>query len=605
MRIALGFYTLISNASESSALNRALNYVYQPVLSYLYNSQGNRIFLYQSSYMMKHIREHRAEFKTLISFLAKRGDIEFLTGSYNQSILSLMLPKDRPKEIERLTSQIRKDYLSLSDSAFFYGEVFSTSFFSALKNCKVESIVISPYNTALKSQVSDESFMMNELGKRLKVYITSDAASRMVQSYSLGDMGLEGLFRGLRELLSQAKTRDIILFLNIDQILMGAIREGKLEELPQFFLSLMKSLSGKLVPLSEIKVTKNGYLNSGWYSRDVYSGDLLSFNEVFVRNENFRYLYNRYIGFYDLNLKEDKGKKAAISSTELELGPLFAYDSQFSPLSKKSRDSFWSYILERDEEFSDQISSAFSRGVSLEDNGALDYYLSNGLYSAVLSSKGASLCEFALKKRRINIIDNRAPFDRGMKTSPLLKSFSNSINLNGKNYSFENRAFEIEPGDKKRSEFLTTFKSSDLPFLMNKHIRLKNTTFIVDLTLINISQKRLEGSVSYYIYLNSPDFQILNSDVKNSIEKGILVNGKTVRYTDKSSEIEAVFSSTEFFRLREEDVYQEQFTSSGAQRFPLYKKVTFEIPTSIEPNKAALVRLVLRVNDLKEKRDVH
>ena len=65
--------------------------------------------------------------------------------------------------------------------------------------------------------------------------------------------------------------------------------------------------------------------------------------------------------------------------------------------------------------------------------------------------------------------------------------------------------------------------------------------------------------------------------------------------------MQAIFSSTEAFSLKEENVYQGQYTSLGYEEFILYKKLTFAFTIALKSGEAKSYRIVLRVNDPMEK----
>ncbi|MBQ2258861.1 MAG: hypothetical protein II339_01220 [Spirochaetales bacterium] len=80
-----------------------------------------------------------------------------------------------------------------------------------------------------------------------------------------------------------------------------------------------------------------------------------------------------------------------------------------------------------------------------------------------------------------------------------------------------------------------------------------------------------------------------------------VVEAKTVRYTYPGTPLQVLFSSTSEFSLREENKYQGQYSSLGYEEFSLYKKLVFSFPVSLEAGEAKEYRLVLKVNDLKDK----
>ena len=275
MRIALGIYTGMSVSTPSSTFQRAVSLVYRPVLSYLYNNPGVKMSLYQSASMMKHIDNTGAtEFNMLIASLAKRSDLELLTGSYSQTVLSLNPPKDGSSLIERTTTMIRRRYGVRASSCFLYAQVWAPFYIHALKNSGLSSIVISGYRANLGSSVASRSFTMNELGKRIKVYVMSDQCSYLVSQYAQGLIDFDALSSGIDNIISSSDD-DVVLFLNIDQILQGTARDGRGDDIGQLITGIIKKYSSSLVPLSQINTNRPGYLDSGWYGRDAWARGLL------------------------------------------------------------------------------------------------------------------------------------------------------------------------------------------------------------------------------------------------------------------------------------------------------------------------------------------
>ena len=168
MKLFLGLYTELYS-TPPSLFDKTLSLVYEPVLSFMYNNPGHILSLYQSSAMMKHIQRERPEYRSLVSTLCKRGEINPLTGTWSQSILSLLPPKDRVTQIERMTSFIRHEYGVLPNTAFFYGQVWQPLYISLLKNAGIDNVVISTWKGGDKEAI-DQPFLMNKLGKKVRIF---------------------------------------------------------------------------------------------------------------------------------------------------------------------------------------------------------------------------------------------------------------------------------------------------------------------------------------------------------------------------------------------------------------------------------------------------
>lgn len=602
MKLTLGIYTEISQSSPVPVFERALGTVYESLISYLYSRPGYRISMYQSAAMMKYIREIKPEYRSIFNILAKRGDMEFITGSYSQAILSLMPPKDRANQIEKMTQQIRHDYGVLPSTAFFYGQIWAPLYAPTLKTCGIDNIVISAYKATSKERLSDDSFVMNELGRRISVYVISDDISSLVSSYAQSEIGIEELKSSIFDIIDHSDKDHLIAFINIDQLLEGAARDGKDEEIGRLLCELLSRYEKNFVHLEDVSLNRPGYLDSGWYGRDAWANGLQSFNDIFVRNENYRYIFNRYVSLMEACSRANRFVKKDVSRNlfAVSSGPLFIHDAQCTPLRYSERAAFWDMIIASENEFFEDGGSTSQREYDLEEIGQNDYFSSNKLYTAVLSPKGGSVCEFDYRPRRMNIMDKRAPFDKKFSKVPLLKSFSDRFVFD-KEYRTDELMFQPEVLDKKRSEFLFTLKDDSIPVSVIKHYKLRSSTFIVDMTITNESDKDISGSAESLIYLDRCNLSISNPEQRRAMLLDKVVEARTVRYTYPDSPIQIIFSSTSEFSLREENVYQGQYTSSGYEDFSLYKKLAFSFPVSLRKGEAMQYRIVLRVNDPKEK----
>ena len=599
MKIAFGLYTEISSTSPVPAFTRALSLIYEPVLAFLYNNPDHRVSIYQSAGMMKHIFSQRPDIRSLLVSLAKRDNIEFISGSYSQSILSLLPPKDRLTQIERMNSLIRHDYGFTPKTAFFYGQIWAPLYISAMKNAGIDNVIISGYKATNKENLVKDSFMMNELGKRIGVYIINDGASSLISAYAQGEISLDSLEDSLESIIA-SRNNDQIIFFNADQLLEGAARSNEDDRIGAFVTGFLTKHKEELVFLEDIKLSKPGYLDSGWYSRDAYASGLLSFNDIFVRNENFRYLFNRYISLAE-GCQGGRGSrytKKDVSRCLLGLGtgPLFIHDALCTPLRSSARRAFWTGIIEAEECVYKENGSTMYKEYDLEESGESNYFTSNAQYLAVMSPLGGAVTEFDYKRFMINLFDTRVPFDKSFGDVHLKKSFSDTIIVGGKRYSTEGLLFDAEVIDKKRTEFIFTLSDPSLPFTIIKHYKLRSSTFIVDVTVI--SDEEIEGTYQSEVFLEGTGFELVGAEMKRLMLTDRLVKAKTVKYSSKTPLMQVVFSSTEQFSLSEEHVFQGQYTSVSYEEFCLYKRLVFSFPFSIESGKARNFRLVMRASEL-------
>ena len=597
-------YTEMSLSTPAPAFKRALSLIYRPVLSYLYNNPGRKMSLYQSSAMIRHIDSSSSpEVNMLIASLSKRGDLDLITGSYSQAILSLNPTKDRSLQIEKMTTLIRRTYGVKSSSCFFYGQIWSPAFIHTLKSIGISSVVISAYKATTREIVERDSFMMNELGKRVRMNVPSDEAASLVSRFAQGLIGFDDLREGLFSILSSEESS--FLFLNIDQLLEGAARDGSDERLSSLFVDIFERDGESSVPMYSLPVSRPGYLDSGWYGRDAWARGLRSFNDLFVRNENYRYILNRYLSVAEV-LSAYKKDKTVKRETETELfhismGPLFIYDAECTPLRYQERKLFWKAIIEAERKLFDADPSVLPKEYDLEESGIPSQIARNRTYAAVLSPRGGALSELCYKPLALNVMDTRVPFDREFPYVPLNKSFSDIIDTGEKVFDLSDSIFDHDVISKTGCEY-QFMRNEDGEFSIIKHFRLRSQTIVFEALIT--AETEMDGTYTIPCYLSSPELSLSSLDHRQALLLGSLDDVKTVRYTDMSTGLQVSFSSTEGFSLREERVRQSQNTSLGVETFELYTRLLMTFPLVLEKGETKIIRVVSRVSDNRKDKEL-
>ena len=598
MKVALGLYTTLYSA-PSSLFDKTLALVYEPVLAYLYNKPGNHILLYQSSQMMKHIQRERQEYKALIASLSKRGDIEPLSGCWSQTLLSLLPPKDRVAQLERMTSFIRHEYGVLTNSAFFFGEVWLPNYISPLKNAGLDNVIVSTY-LPYTDENEEEPFIMNELGKRENIYPFSDEASRSVKEYSLGQIDYQELRSRLLSLIHKEGDRKI-LFLNIDQLVLGAKREAKGNKPGLLVVDILERIN--CLSLADFQPKISGYLSPAWYGRDSESYSLFSFNSIFVHNENYKYLYNRYIALSEsIQTRNNRFLKKDVTTAlfNIALGNLFIHTEELSPLRFSTRRAFWSSVLDAENCFWQYTEGPSFREYDYEEIGKNCMVMANKTYNVIISPKGATALEFDSLPLALNFFDTRMPFSHDRVDYSLKRSFSDTIRLASGTYDTSSIYFLAEPVDKKRTEILFSPEDeSSLPFYITKRYKLRSNTFILD-SILTARDRPIKGEYSIVLYLASPDTLIVGPEQRMDMVAKGSVTAKTIKYGSKETDSYLSFTSTKSFVLTEESKKEKHFTSLGEEEFILYKKITFSFPLEVNLDESVADRLVLRASSAKK-----
>lgn len=568
----------------------------------MYNNPGSKLSLYQSAAMIKYLASVSPEVNMLIALLSKRGDLELVTGTYSQAILSLNPPKDRSLQIEKMTTLIRRYYGVRASCCFFYGQIWAPSFIHSLRNTGISSVVISSYKATSRDLVDTSSFVMNELGKKVGVKVISDRAAQLVSRYAQGEVTLASMLSSF-QLFASEEGEDEIIFINLDQILEGSARAGDDDSIAAFIPSLMEGLDSSSLLLSSVNAEKPGYLDSGWYGRDAYAQGLHSFNDIFVRNENFRYLLNRYIALSEIvaGFKKDKAVRRDAESElfHISIGPLFIHDAECTPMRLQERRLFWKAIIECERIIEEADAAALRGEYDFEEIGENDYIARNKIFTVVFSPKGGAVAELCYKPLAINILDTRVPFDKSFPHVFFNKSFSDRVRTADGEISLNRELFDSEVLSRNRGEY--QFSYSTERFSVIKHFKLRSQTLVMETTIL--PEVDMDGEYVIDVFTSLSDMVLGSFDQRKQMMVGSLEDVRTVKYTEPQSGLNLSFSSIEPFSVTEERVRQTQNTSIGIESFELYTRLSFSFKLSQIANEAKTYRFILRLSDSRKDRE--
>lgn len=608
MKVALGMYTTLSNSTPAPAFKRALSLIYQPLLRLLYNSEGLKFNLYQSSGVMKYFENNNPEINMLLSALSKRGDLEILSGSYSQSIIGLNMPKDRGRQIEKMTTFIRRTYGCKARTAFFYGQIWSPQFISTLSNCALTSVAISSYKATSKKVLFSHCSIMNELGRRIKIIPISDALSSLVSKYAQKEIGLAELKRGTGEILESLNDEDeVFFFINLDQLLQGMALSAEDDEdavsIFPFIIDLVKKRDGKFINVSDFSPSGPCYLDSGWYGRDASTLGLQSFNEIFIKDGTNRYLLNRlfYVSEALSSFKKEKDVRRLCEDhiANAGAGTLFLFDPQCGPLRTSERKIFWHALLNVEKLLYGANELLLNQEAELEDYGQGNFFSRNQNFTVVYSPFGGSVLEFDLMDKLINVFDAKSPFEKNPGENSIRHSLSETIMMNGEVYKSKHYKMEAQALNKTRSDYLFSLNDEALPFALDKHYKLRNQTFSLESTL-TLNQDVPDGVYSLNCFLMVPDQLALTQEQNRAMLLGSLDNIRTMRIF-AGSDVQLAFTSTSPFSVKQDVRTQSQFTVLGKESFNLYNKFTFSFPFSAKKGESCTFKLILRSADIRNK----
>ncbi len=420
-KVLIGAYSQIPAGTPPAVLERVLTSVFKPMLTYLHTNNSAVLQLYLSSFLMEWLENNHPEVNMLICDLARMGRVELLTGSYNQSVLSLLSPKDRANQIELNTTWIRKRYAQRSKTLWCYAQYFNPIYINTLALCCIDRVLISSHDAIRNEEYLEEPFQMHELGKSVQIVPTNSTVGSLVRQFSLSEISFSQLVTKLKNLLRGYSSSFCAAMVNVDQLCQGGITEEQTEELFKMLCSFEPLAIEEIYNPNE--PMKKGYLEAGWYGHDCQMGDLSCFNDLFVKDESLTYLYGRFTSLLDSarNYKKDKDvrKRLELLLQKMSQGGPYVCDANASMLRSSVRKLVWRYINEADSvlfaipDYTYPVSTDYD----LDD---LDEHLTIGKnISSVVDTKGGSLSELTYLPSLYNYGDTFAPL-AGFGTSQCL-----------------------------------------------------------------------------------------------------------------------------------------------------------------------------------------
>ena len=629
-KVLIGAYSQIPAGSPPPVLERALESVLIPMLTYLHSTDDVVLQLYMSSFLMEWLEKNHPEVNMLIGDLTRMGRVELLTGSYNQSVLSLLSPKDRSNQIELNTTWIRKRYGQRSKTLWCYAQYFNPIYINTLALCCIDRVMISSYNSIREEEYLEEPFQMHELGKSVQIIPTDSSVGSLVRQYGLGEMNFAQFLHKLKTLMKECASSFCAAMVNLDQLCQGGITAEQTEELFALLLSFDPSSIEEIADPNE--PMKRGYLEAGWYGHDCQIGDLSCFNDLFVKDESLTYLYGRFTSMLESarNYKKDKDvrKRLELLLRKMSHGGPFVCDANASMLRSSIRKLVWRYIHEADSvlvavpDYTYPVSADY-------DGDDLDEYLTIGKnISSAVDSKGGSLSELTYLPSLYNYGDTFAPL-AGFGTSqslhppvpgtkqriftdvffPRLEDIHEYDKRDEKSFLDMGRStYDLSVLDRRNTEYLAHAACSENPILgsslsIDKHFKFRQNTVLLEITLTNNGDEEIDCMYGCEMPLSVGSKKLVTSfsvmEDRKLIayeESEVVVDGvKSFKIFDEPNNTMISLVSDTHFTLLKEDYTIDYKTTVGEEQLYQHTLYLLAWPLSLAPGEEQKHMLGLRL----------
>lgn len=630
MKLLIGAYSQITQGVPVPVFERALDAVFKPLFTLLHHQSDSNLQVSLSIPVLEWLQTNCLSVNVLLADLARSGKVELLTGSYHQSVLSLLSPKDRSNQIEMTTTYLRKHYGQRSKTLFSYAQIFNPLYINTMNLCCIDSVIISSYDADKPSKQFSQPFVMQELGKSVTIIPSSTEINALVHQFGQRGIRFSNLLEQIRMVLDN-KPSFLMAMINLDQLLQGGITEEQTLQLFELLFSYENLSIDEVHGPDEL--LHKGYLQPGWYGLDSNRGDLSCINDLFVQDEALSYLYGRYTTLVETArmYKKDKDvrKRLELLLQKLSTGTPYLCDANASMLRSSVRKQYWRYISEADSVLS--ALKDFSYPVCLDfDQDGLDEYLVIGKYlSCVVDSKGGSLSELTYLPSLYNYGDTFVPLEGFAQNAdtqhPARKGTKQRLftdvflpcdlvldeyeKADGNTcLDMGSVVYELSVLDRKSTEYALIARTGESTIIggeleISKHYKLRQNTVLLEITLTNTSDHPISCLYGNEIPLSIASFkspvgflQLENKkNIPHEMAETVLKQVKSIRMYDEPNSTSLTLVADTRFTLVKEDYTIDASTVLGKES--LYQHTLFlaSWPVSLESGAEKKLTLGLRV----------
>lgn len=491
MKYVFGLYSQLSSGTSDEVFESVLNSQIKPFLTFLYNNPKFKSLFRLSIAELEWLETNHPEINMLISDLSRKGQLEFLSSSYYDSVINFVPTHERSSHIEKTTVFLRKLFSKKPRGLWVNYQVFNTSLVQILEMSSLDYIVISAYNQSINSVLYNKPFVMNQMGKDTVVFPTDDRLSKIISENYKNDNSISKLEDEIRKGIKISSNVINTYMVNADSMMFY----NGTENFYQFIFTLLGEDS--VLPseyLEEHPVSKKYYLPSGIYGRDFNLQKKYSINQHIFDDEILSKFYfnNYFLRNLIKNTKKNTDERKNLDDLLMQASNSYFYFPGFIDSSSVFRNC------------SKTVCSIEKNLVDNGDYSVLDADINGDMtpevlvpgknYLVCINTRGAYLSKFNV----FNVLyDYLYRCENGM-FFDLLKSSKSSKSVNSINKKFEITAF-----DKRRNDFIasTNIEIDKCPLSFIKRFKFRQNSISLEIEIENLSDKYI-GNISYENYMN-------------------------------------------------------------------------------------------------------
>ena len=178
VKLILGTHNSQPLGLSEKGIEEAYQSAYKPFLSLMYSYPTVNLTLYYTGILLKWFQDNHPEFLMLLNEMIKRKQVELLGGGFYEPVFSLIPPRDRAGQIEKLTTFIRKRFGRRPRGIWITERVWEPNLPITLRGCGMEYTFLDDTHlrsAGLREEELSRPCLTEDQGKTLSVVpITTD-----------------------------------------------------------------------------------------------------------------------------------------------------------------------------------------------------------------------------------------------------------------------------------------------------------------------------------------------------------------------------------------------------------------------------------------------
>ena len=591
MQYILGAYSQLPFGSPREEFETLVARQLKPLLTMVYRNSELKILFRLSITEFDYLEMYHPELNMLINDLCRKGQLEILTSSYYDVVLSLIPSHERPSQIEKTTTYIRKHFSKKPRGLWFYNQVFNPPSVPLVGLSSLDYIVISTYNQVNGTEESQKPFYTEEMGKAALVFPTDDRFNKLTSDLYRKNITLERYLNDCADCARNTNSAICTIMLNMDQLM---ATEGSVEVFNTLYRNLGNKSTLPSLFLQDNEISRTHYLPGGIYGRDFSIGKATSINQLIYDNP----VLARNYGLVNLLREVLRDNKKVIEDRKNLDNLLMKASSSCLYFPGECENPAIRRAINR---FACEIEGFLARmevnpipeETDIDFDRSEEYPVIGKSNIAFLNRRGAVLSRFVVSH---NLTDLALHSGEGL----FCDSF---INERGKETKLFEKLYEVTPLEKKRSDFFaaTPLTLGKVQINLNKRFKFRQNTVIVEIEIENLSPDKLTD----FTYVNTINLA-LPQTLSVACPEGEIADAQSVftqsvMIQDKGFPFSISVVLGEEATIQRTDFYRKARSWLGDSNYYEYTQLKIQKKLSLEPFEDTRLTIGFRTEKRKEK----